>query len=194
MSGAEAVYMLILMRLKTELNPYDDIRLHKSALLLNIFSKKKCFKINNCLEISYFPEIEVLTKQLEQLADELKCESEDSLSVFYNQQEQRIQESYQRSIPYILHTATFVNSITNNRTLLLVTALIALLDTYPLSTVNEILKLLDDNGYLQEVFTSKIVLTTIVNLERSGVLNQAEGKYSLKYDYRGVTVYQSLFL
>lgn len=194
MSGAEAVYMLILMRLKTELNPYDDIRLHKSALLLNIFSMKKCFKINNCLEISYFPEIEVLTKQLEQLADELKRESEDSLSVFYNQQEQRIQESYQRSIPYILHTATFVNSITNNRTLLLVTALMALLDTYPLSTVNEILKLLDDNGYLQEVFTSKIVLTTIVNLERSGVLNQAEGKYGLKYDYRGVTEYKSLFL
>lgn len=194
MSGAEAVYMLILMRLQTELNPYDDIRLHKSALLLNIFSKKKCFKINNCLEISYFPEIEVLTKQLARLANELKRESEDSLSVFYNLQDQRIQESYQRSIPYILHTATFVNSITNNRTLLLVTALMALLDTYPLSTVNEILKLLDDNGYLQEVFTSKIVLTTIVNLERSGVLNQAEGKYGLKYDYRGVTVYQSLFL
>ena len=194
MSGAEAVYMLILMGLKKELNPYDELRFHKSTLFLNIFSQKKCFKINNYLTIDYYPEIEQLVKQQEQLISTLNAVSGDYLDVFYQSQEQRIKESYQRSIPYILHSTHFINSITDNRTLVLVSALVGLLDMYPQSNLDVLMDLLDQFGYSHEVFTRKIVLTTIINLERSGIFRQTDGKYSLKYDYKGVTVYKSLFL
>lgn len=194
MSGAEAVYMLILMGLKKELNPYDELRFHKSTLFLNIFSQKKCFKINNYLTIDYYPEIEQLVKQQEQLISTLNAGSGDYLDVFYQSQEQRIKESYQRSIPYILHSTHFINSITDNRTLVLVSALVGLLDMYPQSNLDVLMDLLDQFGYSHEVFSRKIVLTTIINLERSGIFRQTDGKYSLKYDYKGVTVYKSLFL
>ena len=194
MSGAEAVYMLILMGLKKELNPYDDLRFHKSTLFLNIFSQKKCFKIKNYLTIDYYPEVEQLLKQQEQLIATLNAESGDYLDVFYQSQEQRIKESYQRSIPYILHSTHVINSITDNRTLVIVSALVGLLDMYPLSNLDILMDLLDQFGYSQEVFSRKMVLTTIINIERSGVIKQIDGKYSLKYDYKGVTEYKSLFL
>lgn len=194
MSGAEAVYMLILMRMKNELNPYDELRFHKSTLFLNIFSQKKCFKINNYLIIDYYPEIEQLAKQQEQLISTLNANSEDYLDVFYQMQEQRIKESYQRSIPYILHSAHFINSITDNRTLVLVSALVGLLDMYPQSNIDDLMELLDQFGYSHEIFSRQKVLTTIINLERSGMFKQSEGKYSLKYNYKGVTAYKNLFL
>ena len=139
MSGAEAVYMLVLMRMKDELNPYDEIRLHKTALFINIFSRKQCFKIDNYLIIDNFPEIERLLNLEKQLIESLNTDEENCLNVFYQSQEQRIKESYQRSIPYILQSANFVNSITNNRTLVLVSALTGLLDSHPQSTIDEIM-------------------------------------------------------
>ena len=129
-----------------------------------------------------------------QLISTLNAVSGDYLDVFYQSQEQRIKESYQRSIPYILHSTHFINSITDNRTLVLVSALVGLLDMYPQSNLDVLMDLLDQFGYSHEVFTRKIVLTTIINLERSGIFRQTDGKYSLKYDYKGVTVYKSLFL
>ena len=194
MSGAEAVYMLILMGLKKELNPYDELRFHKSTLFINIFSQKKCFKINNYLTIDYYPEIEQLSKLHEQLVSSLNTNSDDCLDVFYQSQEQRIKESYQRSIPYILHSAHFINSITDNRTLVLVSALVGLLDMHPQSTIDVLMDLLDQFGYSHEVFSRQKVLTTLINLERSGVLKQNDGNFSLKYYYKDVTEYKSLFL
>ena len=48
MSDSRAILcMLILMRLKTELSPFDRLRLHKSALMLNVFSGRDCFDIED---------------------------------------------------------------------------------------------------------------------------------------------------
>ena len=192
MSGAEAVYMLVLMRMKDELKPYDEIRLHKTALFINIFSRRQCFKIDNYLIIDNFPEIERLLNLEKQLIRSLNTDEENCLNVFYQSQEQRIIESYQRSIPYILQSANFVNSITNNRTLVLVSALTGLLYSHPQSTIDEIMELLDNHGYYQEFFSRKIVITTITNLVKSNVLRQFDSTYSLRYDYKEVTGYKRL--
>ena len=192
MSGAEAVYILVLMRMKDELNPYDEIRLHKTALFINIFSRNKCFKINDYLVIDFFPEIERLAKLENQLIDSQNTSAEKCFDVFYQSQEQRIKESYQRSIPYILQSANFVNSITDNRTLVLVSALTGLLDSHPQSTIDEIMELLDNHGYYQEFFSRKTVITSITNLVKSNVLRQFDSTYSLRYDYKEVTGYQRL--
>ncbi len=183
--------MLILMRLKTELSPFDRLRLHKSALMLNIFSKKKCFAIDDPVLV-YFDEIDNLSAEIKKLQEQCNADTDKTLEQTLKNVDSRIKESYNRSTPFVLQSADFVNSITDNRTLIIASAIVGLLNFYGYLPANDMEFYMRQTGYPDEYFSKKDIITVTVNLEKTGVISKNNIAYQLSDDFRNVAGYVRL--
>ena len=145
--------MLILMRLKTELSYFDRLRLHKAALMLNIFSKKKCFAIEDPV-LAYFDEIDNLSAGVKKLQEQCNADTAKTLEQTLKEVDPRIKESYNRSTPFILQSADFVNSITDNKTLIIASAILGILCFYSYMPANDFEFYMRQSDYPEEFFFS----------------------------------------
>ena len=192
MSDSRAILcMLILMRLKTELSHFDRLRLHKAALMLNIFSKKKCFAIEDPV-LAYFDEIDNLSAEIKKLQEQCNADTAKSLEQTLKEVDTRIKESYKRSTPFILQSADFVNSITDNKTLIVASAIIGILSFYGYMPANDFEFYMRQTGYPEEFFSKKDIITATVNLEKSGVIVKAVSAYRLCDSFTNVAEYKRL--
>lgn len=192
MSDSRAILcMLILMRLKTELSHFDRLRLHKAALMLNIFSKKKCFAIDDPV-LAYFDEIDNLSTEIKKLQEQCNADTAKALEQTLENVDSRIKESYKRSTPFILQSADFVNSITDNKTLIIASAIVGLLNFYGYLPANDMEFYLRQTGYPDEYFSKKDIITVTVNLEKTGVIAKNNIAYQLSDDFRNVSGYVRL--
>ena len=192
MSDSRAILcMLILMRLKTELSHFDRLRLHKATLMLNIFSKKKCFAIEDPV-LAYFDEIDNLSVEVKKLQEQCNADTAKTLEQTLKEVDTRIKESYKRSTSFILQSADFVNSITDNKTLIVASAIIGLLSFYACLNANDIEFYMRQCDYPEEFFSKKDVITTTVNLEKSGVIVKSRVAYQLADDFKNVLGYVRL--
>ena len=96
--------MLILMRLKTELSPFDRLRLHKSALMLNVFSGRDCFNIEDETRV-YYQIVDNLAVEIKKLQKQNDTDTATTLQSQLGNQDSRIIEAYKRSIPYVIQSA-----------------------------------------------------------------------------------------
>ena len=126
MDNYQSLCMLMLMRLKTELEPFDRVRLHKAAMFVEVFSRSNCFKISD-ERLTYYPVVDNLSELVRQFQTAHDADTEKALKILHNDATDRVKESYTKSIPYILQSAGFVNSITDSDTLLQVSAVCGML-------------------------------------------------------------------
>ncbi|MBO7496361.1 MAG: hypothetical protein J6T98_07385 [Salinivirgaceae bacterium] len=183
--------MLILMRLKTELSPFDRLRLHKSALMLNIFGKRNCFDIEDP-RLAYFDEIDALSIEIKNLQSQYDADTKQTLEHMLKTVDSCIKESYRRSIPYLLQSATFVNSIFDNKSLIIASAIVGILSICNYSAIKDIEYIIREVGYPQDFFSNKDILTTTINLEKTGVLSKTDVGYCLSGSLNNVSEYQML--
>ena len=192
MSDSRAILcMLILMRLKTELSHFDRLRLHKAALMLNIFSKKKCFAIENPV-LAYFDEIDNLSSEIKKLQEQCNADTAKTLEQTLKEVDPRIKESYKRSTPFILQSADFVNSITDNKTLIIASAILGILCFYSYMPANDFEFYMRQSDYPEEFFSRKDIITATVNLEKSGVIVKSRVAYQFADDFKNVSGYVRL--
>lgn len=192
MSDSRAILcMLIMMRLKIELSHFDRLRLHKAALMLNIFSKKKCFAIEDPV-LAYFDEIDNLSAEVKKMQEQCNADTAKTLEQTLKSIDTQIKESYKRSTPFILQSADFVNSITDNKTLIVASAIVGILSFYGYMPANDFEFYMRQTGYPEEFFSKKDIITATVNLEKSGVLTKTDVGYSLSESMKNVVEYQRL--
>ena len=184
--------MLILMRLKTELSSFDRLRLHKSALMLNVFSGRDCFYIEDETQ-EYYPIVDSLAAEIKNIQTKNDADTATILQSLLSSQESRIIEAYKRSIPYVIQSAGFVNSISDRDILVLVSAIIGIIHKNKNANINDIeLALLNNKGFTLEQLNRKNILLAAINLEKSGVLTKADDGYCLSGSLKDVVGYQRL--
>lgn len=182
--------VLMLMRLKTELDPFDRMRLHKSAILLEVFSKRECFKINDGQNI-YYSAIDTLSQYIKKYQIDNSIDTTEALTSLLNTVDSRVKESFIRSIPFIIQSAGFINSIPDNKTLTIVSYIYYILRQNVNATVEQITDGFYQSGYSKTDYTRKDIITTLINLEKSGTIVK-EDTYCLVSNFKGVTEYKKL--
>ena len=192
MSDSRAILcMLILMRLKTELSPFDRLRLHKSALMLNVFSGRDCFNIEDEMQ-EYYQIVDNLAVEIKQLQKQSNTDTAATLQSQLDNQDSRITEAYKRSIPYVIQSAGFVNSIPDREALVLVSAIIGCIHKCKSANIKDIEASLKNNNSATEPFDCKSILSTAINLEKSGVLTKTDDGYCLSRSLKDVVGYERL--
>lgn len=185
MDNYQSLCMLMLMRLKTELEPFDRIRLHKAALFVEVFSRSNCFKISD-ERLTYYSVIDNLSELVRQYQTTHNADTEKAWEMLHNDANDRVKESYTKSIPYILQSAGFVNSIADSDTLLRVSVVCGMLKHCGKATVTEIVKYFRENNDSGIMLSPKDLITTLVNLEKSGLAVKAESDYRFADNLRDV--------
>ena len=189
MSDSRAILcMLILMRLKTELTPFDRLRLHKSALMLNVFSGRDCFFIEDETQ-EYYPTVDSLAAEIKKLQAENDADTATTLQSLLGCQDSRIIEAYKRSIPYVIQSAGFVNSISNRDVLVLVSAIIGYIHQCNGANVGDIEAQLNSKVYTTD---RKSIVSAVVNLDKSGVIIKIDAGYCLSGSLKDVVGYERL--
>ena len=192
MSDSRAILcMLILMRLKTELSPFDRLRLHKSALLLNVFSDRDCFFIDDETQ-EYYPIVDSLATEIKNIQSKNGNDTETTLQLLLGNQDSPIAEAYKRSIPYVIQSAGFVNSISDRDVLVLISAIIGYIYKSKNANVNDMEAVLANKGFSPEQLNRKSILASVINLEKSGVLTKTDAGYCLSGSLRKVSEYERL--
>ncbi len=182
---------LILMRLKTELSPFDRLRLHKSALMLNVFSGRDCFNIEDEMQ-EYYQIVDNLAVEIKQLQKQSNTDTAATLQSQLDNQDSRITEAYKRSIPYVIQSAGFVNSISDSSELVLISAIIGCVHQSNSANINDIETQLKSNNSTPEPFDRKSILSAAINLEKSGVLTKTDAGYCLSGSLKDVAEYVRL--
>ena len=190
-SAKVALCVLILMRLKTELNPFGNLRLHKSALLLDVFSGKDCFEIEDVERVLY-SSVDSLVSEVKNLQSQYDADTEATLKHQLDSIDTRIIESYKRSIPYILQSASFVNTIADNGILTLVSVIIGILKETQHADFQSIVNFVNNCRFADYSFSRKDILSAMLNLEKSGVLVKGDADYRLADNMRDVSEYVRL--
>ena len=186
MSDSRAILcMLILMRLKTELSPFDRLRLHKSALMLNVFSGRDCFFIEDETQ-DYYPTVDGLAAEIKNIQTKNVADTATILQSLLSSQDSRIIEAYKRSIPYVIQSAGFVNSMSDSETLKLVSAIIGAVHQTNGVNVEDIEAQLNSKEYTPD---RKSIVSAVVNLDKSGVITQADYGYRLVENMKAVSEY-----
>ena len=183
--------MLILMRLKTELTPFDRLRLHKSALMLNVFSGRNCFDIEDETQ-EYYPTVDGLASEIKKLQTENDADTSTTLQSLLSGQDSRIIDAYKRSIPYVIQSAGFVSTIPDREALVLISAIIGCIHQSKRANIKDIETSLKNNNSATAPFDRKSILSTAVNLEKSGVLTKTDDGYCLSGNMKDVVVYERL--
>ena len=183
--------MLILMRLKTELSPFDRLRLHKSALMLNVFSGRDCFNIEDEMQ-EYYQIVDNLAVEIKQLQKQSNTDTAATLQSQLDNQDSRITEAYKRSIPYVIQSAGFVNSISDSNELVLISAIIGCVHQSNSANINDLETQLKSNNSIPEPFDRKSILSAAINLEKSGVLTKTDAGYCLSGSLKDVSGYERL--
>ena len=183
--------MLILMRLKTELSTFDRLRLHKSALMLNVFSGRDCFGIDDETQ-EYYPIVDNLASEIKKLQTENNSDTSTTLQSLLSSQDLRIIEAYKRSIPYVIQSAGFINSLSDREALVLISAIIGCIHQSKSANIKDIEASLNHNNSATEPFDCKSILSTAINLEKSGVLTKTDGGYCLSGNLKDVAGYERL--
>ena len=183
--------MLILMRLKTELSPFDRLRLHKSVLMLNVFSGRDCFFIDDETQ-EYYPIVDGLAAEIKKLQTENDSDTATTLQSLLNCQDSRITEAYKRSIPYVIQSACFVNSISDRDVLVLISAIIGCIHMSKNTNINDIEEAFNNKGFPPEQLNRKNILSSVINLEKSGVLTKTDDGYCLSGSLKDVEGYERL--
>lgn len=182
---------LILMRLKTELSPFDRLRLHKSALMLDVFSGRDCFNIEDEKQ-EYYQIVDNLAVEIKKLQKQNDTDTAATLQSQLDNQDSRIIEAYKRSIPYVIQSADFVNSISDSSELVLISAIIGCVHQSNSANINDLETLLKSNTSAFELFDRKSILTAAINLEKSGVLIKTDAGYCLSGSLKEVSGYERL--
>ena len=192
MSDSRAILcMLVLMRLKTELSPFDRLRLHKSALMLNVFSSRDCFDIEDESQV-YYPIVDSLAVEIKNLQTKNDADTTTTLQSLLSCQDSRIIEAYKRSIPYVIQSAGFVNSISDRDVLVLVSAIIGNIHRNKNANINDIEAALNNKGFSPEQLNLKNILSAVINLEKSGFLTKTDAGYCLSGSLMDVEEYERL--
>lgn len=192
MSDSRAILcMLILMRLKTELSPFDRLRLHKSALMLNVFSGRDCFGIDDETQ-EYYPIVDNLASEIKKLQTENDADTSTTLQSQLDSQDSRITDAYKRSIPFVIQSASFVNSISDREALVLISAIIGYIHQSKSANIKDIEASLNHNNSATEPFDRKGILSVAINLEKSGVLTKIDSGYCLSGSLKDVVGYEKL--
>lgn len=192
MSDSRAILcMLILMRLKTELSPFDRLRLHKSALMLNVFSGRDCFNIEDEMQ-EYYQIVDNLAVEIKQLQKQSNTDTAATLQSQLDNHDSRITEAYKRSIPYVIQSAGFVNSISDSSELVLISAIIGCVHQSNSANINDLETQLKSNNSPSEPFDRKSILSAAINLEKSGVLTKTDAGYCLSGNLKDVSGYERL--
>lgn len=180
----------MLMKLKIELEPFDRLRLHKAALLLEVFSKRPCFKITDGHNI-YYTAIDSLSQKIKQYQTEQNSDTPAALIKLLSTVDFRVKESYLRSIPYLIQCTGFINSISDNKTLLLVSFILDKLQRSGGGTAEQIADSFFMSGFSSSDYARKDIITTLINLEKSSVIIK-DDTYSLVNNFKLVTEYTKL--
>lgn len=192
MSDSRAILCeLILMRLKTELSPFDRLRLHKSALMLNVFSGRDCFNIED-EKREYYQIVDNLAVEIKKLQKQNDTDTAATLQSQLDSQDSRITEAYKRSIPYVIQSAGFVNSISDSNELVLISAIIGCVHQSNSANINDLETQLKSNNSPSEPFDRKSILSAAINLEKSGVLTKTDAGYCLSGSLKEVSGYERL--
>ena len=188
MDSYKALCLLMLMRLKSELDPFDKLRLHKAALMLEVFSRRSCFKIADGYSV-YYQAISEISNEIRNYQTQNNADTPQALEKLLSAVDPRVSESYKRSTPYILQSAEFVNSVSDNTTLTTVSALVGIIRHRACANITDITPILTSSGYS---ISGKDVVTSLINLEKSGVIVKADVGYRLADDFKGVSGYTKL--
>lgn len=183
--------MLILMMLKTELSPFDRLRLHKSALMLNVFSGRDCFFIEDETQ-EYYPTVDSLAAEIKNIQTKNDADTATTMQSLLSCQDSRIIEAYKRSIPYVIQSAGFVNSISDRDVLAFASAIIGYIHRSKNANINNIEASLANKGFSPEQLNRKSILASVINLEKSGVLIKTDAGYCLSGSLKEVSGYVRL--
>ena len=183
--------MLILMRLKTELSHFDRLRLHKAALMLNVFSGRDCFFVDDETQ-GYYPTVDSLAAEIKNLQTKNDTDTETTLQSQLDSQDSRITEAYKRSTPFVIQSAGFVNSIFDRETLVLVTAIIGFIHHIKTANITDIETALNNYSSTPNHFDRKSIIAAVINLEKSGVLTKTDAGYCLAENLKEVVGYERL--
>ena len=183
--------MLILMRLKTELSPFDRLRLHKSALMLNVFSGRDCFDIKDETQ-EYYPTVDSLAADIKNLQTKSDTDTAATLQSLLDNLDSRITEAYKRSMPYVIQSAGFINSISDRYVLLRVSAVCGILKHSGKASIIDIEKYFREHNNSGISFSPKDLITILVNLEKSGMVVKDDNYYRLDDKLKDVDGYVRL--
>lgn len=184
--------MLILMRLKTELSTFNRLRLHKSALMLNVFSGRDCFFIEDETQ-EYYPIVDSHASEIKKLQAKNDADTATTLQALLSSQDSRISEAYKRSIPYVIQSACFVNSISDPEALVLISAIIGYIHKAKNTNINDIESAINTKSFSPEqLINRKSILSAVINLDKSGVLIKTDDGYCLSGSLKDVVGYEML--
>ena len=159
--------------------------------MLNVFSGRDCFYIEDETQ-EYYPTVDGLAAEIKKLQTENDSDTATTLQSLLNCQDSRIIEAYKRSIPYVIQSACFVNSITDRDVLVLVSAIIGYIHKSKNANINNIEESLANKGFSPEQLNRKNILSSVINLEKSGFLTKTDAGYCLSGSLKDVSEYERL--
>jgi hypothetical protein len=159
--------------------------------MLNVFSGRDCFFIDDEKQ-EYYPTVDGLAAEIKNLQIKYDADTESVLKLLLDSYDLRIIEAYKRSIPYVIQSASFVNSISDSETLVLVSAVIGYIHKGKNTNINDIEAALISKFFPPEQLNRKSILTSVINLEKSGVLTKTDDGYCLSGSLKDVVGYVRL--
>ena len=159
--------------------------------MLNVFSGRDCFGIDD-ETLEYYPTVDSLAADIKKLQTENNLDTSTTLQSLLSSQDSRIIDAYKRSIPYVIQSAGFVNSIPDREALVLVSAIIGCIHKCKSANIKDIEASLKNNNSATEPFDCKSILSTAINLEKSGVLTKTDDGYCLSRSLKDVVGYERL--
>lgn len=130
---------LILMRLKTGLDPIGKLRLQKAAYFFNIFSGSNYFKFIEYKHGPYDHDIEVLSQHIKDFQEIYNVNTDAAQKILYNNIiSDSVKETVEKYTPAIKQATNFVNSISDNHELEIAATVAAIIKDHPQFKEDEI--------------------------------------------------------
>ena len=159
--------------------------------MLNVISGRDCFFIDDETQ-EYYPIVDNLAAEIKNIQTKNDADTATTLHSLLSCQDLRITEAYKRSIPYVIQSAGFVNSISDRAALVLISAIIGCIHQSKSANIKDIEASLKNNNSAIEPFDCKSILSTAINLEKSRVLTKTDDGYCLSGSLKDVVGYERL--
>lgn len=174
---------LILMHIKNNLQKFSKFRLQKTAFFLNVFSHNNYFKFEPHIYGPYSHSLEILSRDIKEFQEYHKFKTDKALE-FAKQTllSQKVEKELKNFIPSIQKATSFINTISSNEELELISTICFIVYEYHSLDNNSIIEKIHAWSELKkEKFSDKQITDSLQKLAEQDIINQnIFGLYSLK--------------
>ena len=173
---------LVLMKIKSNLNKFDTLRLQKTAYFIDVFSGQNYFNFKKHKYGPYDNAISIISRNIKEYQQYHNVkDSEEAYKILHNKiVSENIENKLNELLPFIVKASKYVNSIPTNHELECISTVVYLIDKNNVLSEEDILEMF--NGWSEDKakrFSDREILECITKLYKTGVIEKTLTGYAI---------------